>query len=146
MSSNVKVKQRYYRFAIVGVANTVIDFLLLFILHSLGLPTIISNIFSTSVAFVFSFFTNRSYTFNAADSTNVRSQLVKFTIVTLSSVWVLQGVIIAITEPWLLHYTTAQYAVLGAKLLATAGSLVYNYILYSAFVFPGGKRSPADKS
>ncbi|MFC7764908.1 GtrA family protein [Leucobacter soli] len=56
------------RFVLVGLANTAIDFGLLFALRALGVPLVPANMISTAVALAFSFFANRSFTFRAAGS------------------------------------------------------------------------------
>ena len=53
------------RFALVGGINTAIDIGLLFGLTTLGLPKLAANTVSTGLAFIFSFFANKSYTFRA---------------------------------------------------------------------------------
>jgi putative flippase GtrA len=123
------------RFVGVGVINTMIDFGVLFTLKAFGLPTIPSNIISTSAAFCFSFFANKKYTFKTTD-TDVRRELVLFIIVTLFGLWVLQSAIIALVTGLLSPLQLSQdTALLAAKLCATAGSLVWNYVLYSRVVF-----------
>jgi putative flippase GtrA len=136
----VPAPRRKLRFIAVGAINTLIDFALLFGLHSLGMPTLVANMFSTGTAFIFSFFANRSYTFEASEGVNLRTQAWKFAIVTLSSLWIVQGIIIAIAEPIFSQFFSAQYATLLAKLLATGASLVYNYYFYANFVFRHTKK------
>ena len=47
------------RFALVGGANTALDFLLLFLFVNLGVNKIVANYFSTSISLIFSFFANK---------------------------------------------------------------------------------------
>lgn len=120
------------RFAIVGGTNTAIDFGILFLLHGLGFNKYIANIISTSVAFVFSFFANRSFTFKSKK--DARKQAIPFLVVTLTGLWVLQPIVI-----WMvllpLQGLDQNIALFIAKLAATVVSLVWNYVLYSRFVF-----------
>ena len=54
------------RFAIVGGVNTALDFSILFILTMLfNVPKELANFISTFVAFLFSFFANKKYTFKS---------------------------------------------------------------------------------
>ena len=54
------------RFTIVGSINTVIDFSILFTLATLfNVPKELANFVSTFVAFLFSFFANKKYTFKS---------------------------------------------------------------------------------
>jgi putative flippase GtrA len=123
------------RFGTVGAANTAIDFGLLFILRSLGLPVISANIISTTTAFCFSFFANKKYTFRSRGG-NVKRELLLFVIVTLFGLWIIQNIIIQLSL-WVLHTTTIpeETSLLIAKVIATLVSLVWNYIMYSRVVF-----------
>ncbi len=120
------------RFVLVGGTNTAIDFGLLFLLHSLGLNKYVANIISTSVAFVFSFFANRSFTFKSTG--DAKKQVVPFLLVTLTGLWILQPAIIWFVSLFL-GTIDQNVALLIAKLAATAVTLVWNYTLYSRFVF-----------
>lgn len=123
------------RFIIVGGTNTVLDFALLFLFTGLGLNKFLANTLSTGVAFIFSFFANRSFTFKNK-SANVKRQFIWFSIITLSGLWLLQPLIIWLSTGFLESYTDNEQLVLFiAKLIATVFSLVWNYLLYSKVVF-----------
>ena len=132
MKALLKKHENKLRFALVGGTNTAIDFGILFLLHGLGVNKYVANIISTSVAFVFSFFANRSFTFKSKK--DARKQAIPFIIVTLTGLWILQPIVI-----WLvllpLQSLNQDMALFIAKLGATVVSLVWNYILYSKFVF-----------
>lgn len=132
----IKNKAEKLRFGAVGVINTLIDTGLLFALTSFGFPSIGANIISTSSAFIFSFFANRTFTFHASSST--KRQFILFVVITLFGLWVLQSIIIWIAMS-LLTTTTLEknFSLLIAKLLAVGVSLVWNYTMYSRFVFKG---------
>ncbi|MGB2787481.1 MAG: GtrA family protein [Candidatus Saccharimonadaceae bacterium] len=123
------------RFVAVGGINTAIDFGFLFLLKMIGLPVIAANIGSTSLAFIFSFFANKKYTFKSR-SKNVRRELILFVLVTLTGLWLIQGSII-----WFLMWLTngsgydESVRLLVAKLIATVVSLTWNYVFYSKLVF-----------
>ena len=123
------------RFAIVGGANTALDFLVLFIFVNLGIDKIVANYISTSVALVFSFFANKTFAFKNKSS-NAKKQFAIFLVVTLTGLWVLQPIIIWISSSMLEQYITNEsILLLVAKLVATVASLVWNYLLYSRLVF-----------
>jgi putative flippase GtrA len=127
--------QQKIRFLIVGSFNTLLDFALLFILKSLGLPVIAANLASTTISFCFSFFANKKYTFKATD-TNIKREILLFTIVTLFGLWVLQTIVIkVITLVFQPYGLSSDLILLGAKLLATVVTMVWNYVMYSRFVF-----------
>ena len=123
------------RFGIVGGVNTALDFGLLFIFKALGVPVEVANIISTGLAFAFSFFANKKYTFKTTD-TNVVREMVLFVIVTLTGLWGLQTIIIAgLHAPLTEMIKNTDVALLTAKLVATIASLTWNYVFYSRLVF-----------
>ena len=122
------------RFALVGGINTTIDIGLLFGLTTLGVPKLAANTVSTGLAFIFSFFANKSYTFRAQG--NVHQQLILFVVVTLAGLWGLQNGVIFCISPILASVIHAESLVLLlAKIIATGASLVWNYCLYDHVVF-----------
>lgn len=137
MQEILKKHETKLRFGVIGGFNTILDFGLLFVFSSLlGVPRGFANVLSTSVAFVFSFFANKRYTFKSSDKENVVRQMVLFTIVTLFGLWVIQGLIIHFLSPVIASFGfSSELALLGSKLVATIASLVWNYLLYSRVVF-----------
>ena len=125
------------RFALVGGINTLIDFGLLFAFSSLwGIPRGFSNILSTSVAFIFSFFANKRYTFKSTEKDNIVREMILFTVVTLFGLWIIQSLIIHSLTPFIASFGLSdELSLFVAKLVATAASLIWNYILYSKVVF-----------
>ena len=137
MQEILKKHETKLRFGVIGGFNTILDFGLLFAFSSLlGVPRGFANVLSTSVAFVFSFFANKRYTFKSSDKENVVRQMVLFTVVTLFGLWVIQGLIIHFLSPVIASFGfSSELALLGSKLVATIASLVWNYLLYSRVVF-----------
>ena len=123
MAKSPSKNRQKIRFLLVGGTNTAIDFGLLFILNAFGLPRVSSNTISTGVAFIFSFFANRNFTFSA-NSGNIKKQMTLFIIVTLFGLWVIQPIIISLISNLLV-----------GKIIATAVTLVWNYLFYSRLVF-----------
>lgn len=123
------------RFAIVGVANTALDFILLFLFVFLGIDKIPANYLSTSISFIFSFFVNKSFTFKSKTG-NVAKQFAVFIAITIIALWVIQPLIIwsvtAALEPTGWNEVITLFI---AKVLATVASLIWNYIFYSRLVF-----------
>lgn len=123
------------RFALVGGINTAIDFGILFFLVSTGLDKIPSNFISTSVAFIFSFFANKTFTFKST-SGNAKREFSLFLVVTLFGLWVLQPLVIYGVSSVAAPFNLSEAAVLfAAKIIATVVSLVWNYVMYSRVVF-----------
>lgn len=152
MEKLLKKHAEKIRFGVVGVISTAIDFVILFTLVALGLPAIASNFVSTSVAMVFSFFTNKSFTFKNTDKSTSK-HFVYFLVITIIGLWIIQPIIIEgvnlLLGPWFTNscpvkligellgsWFKASYLVLLiGKGLATVASLVWNYLLYRKFVF-----------
>lgn len=131
----MKNKSQLIRFGLIGVINTALDFGLLFILKSIGLMATTANIFSTSIAFVFSFFANKKYTFRSS-GTNIVHEMILFVAVTLFGLWVLQTGVIWLVLPHLSKLLrSSEMGLLVTKLIATAVSMTWNYILYDKLVF-----------
>jgi putative flippase GtrA len=131
----IKNSSQKIRFIAIGGINTAIDFGILFLLKSLGLPVVSANVISTSFAFCFSFFANKKYTFKT-DKANIKRELILFIVVTLFGLWVLQaGVIYLVTFLLSSSVLPENVILFTAKILATVVSLTWNYTLYSRVVF-----------
>jgi putative flippase GtrA len=137
------------KFGLVGVFNTLIDFTIYNILSSNGLTLVESNLVSTTVAMIFSFFANKRLVFKKAGGNLVR-EVVLFWLVTAFGVYVLQtGVIKLLTDIWvtplndlvaLAHtagVTTHDAFIIknGAKIIGTVVSLTWNFFMYKKVVF-----------
>jgi putative flippase GtrA len=131
----MKNNQQKFRFLAVGGFNTILDFSLLFIFKSLGLPILTSNILSTTIAFCFSFFANKKFTFKTS-GTDVRREIILFILVTLFGLWIIQtAIIIPLTHVLTSRHLSNELALLISKLIATAVTMVWNYLLYARLVF-----------
>jgi putative flippase GtrA len=123
------------RFGIVGVANTALDFIILFLLVGLGLDKIPANYISTSIAFIFSFFVNKSFTFKSKGG-NIPKQFLVFLGITMVGLWIIQPLIILGVGALLAGTGWSEGVILfAAKIVATVGSMIWNYLLYSRLVF-----------
>ena len=129
----MKKSTKPLRFIIVGIANTAIDFIVLLSLTAVGLPLVVANFISTSVALTFSFFANRSFTFGSTGKK--RSQALRFLLVTLVGLWVLQPIVLVLAVPVLEGMLAREASIVVAKLIATVVSMVWNYLLYDSLVF-----------
>ncbi len=142
------IVQRIIKFGLVGVVNTLIDFVIFNILSGkrFGFSKIKANLVSTTVAMTFSFLINKRFVFEA-NGGNYAMQVAAFLAVTAFGLYVLQNIVIyGLTEVWTFPGDLAtkilQRLGLGklfkpdfvmkntAKLAATAVSLVWNYLLY----------------
>lgn len=126
------------RFLFVGIANTTIDFVVLFSLTLfLGFPVVIANIFSTSIALIFSYVLNKKAVFSDNEPHSTK-QFTLFLIVTLSGLWVVQSIVITVLL-WTIHLLSDQQitavTLLICKGFATLITMVWNYVLYRRHVF-----------
>jgi putative flippase GtrA len=135
MEKLVRKHAEKIRFAIVGSANTAIDFSILFILVLFGVDKFLGNFISTSIALSFSFFANKKFTFK----TNGKSgylNILKFLLITIFGLWVIQPLIIFSIENIMVPTHIDKFIVLFiGKFLATIVTLIWNYLLYRKFVF-----------
>lgn len=123
------------RFVITGGANTAIDFAVLFTLTFLGVDKIIANYISTSCGLIFSFFANRSFTFQN-NGGNIKKQLLGFIPITIIGLWILQPVVIwGVTSALSSTLHNKALLLFVAKIFATLASLTWNYLFYSRLVF-----------
>lgn len=135
MSFDFKDKNEYIRilkFGLVGIMNTLVDWVIFFILHTLlGVNELISQPIAYACGIISSFIGNKFFTFKAKNKTTL-SETVRFLIVSLIALAVSEGVI------WLLSaklgWNEGIY-VYVAKLFATGASLVVNFIGNRFFVF-----------
>lgn len=117
------------KFGIVGVLNTLVDFVIYTILVFLFnmLPSISQGI-SYSAGIVNSFILNRRWTFKQAKESNTKKQAMKFILVNGVSLAASSFVIGLLT-------TTLGFNVIIAKLIVTALTQVINYLGYKLIVF-----------
>lgn len=140
MGQTVNKKSEIIRYGIVGSLNTALDVVLMLFFVSIGFEKITANYMSTSVAFLFSFFTNRSFTFKST-SGNISKQFGLFIAVTLTGLWILQPIIITVVDNFLINSAVSkETSLIFAKLTATIATVVWNYIFYSKIVFSVKKR------
>lgn len=129
-----KSRQKY-RFLAVGALNTLIDFSLFALLFWLLKMALFATFVSTTTALLFSFVANKNYTFQSARSRN-RRQFIKFLVVTIIGLWLLHPAIILLAQNFLTGDTvSAQTSAMVGKGIAIAMTMVWNYTLYSRFVF-----------
>lgn len=124
--------------------NTAVDFALFALLANIiGLHYIAANTISTGSALGLSFFLNGKLTFRS--KLNGKSAIL-FLITTLAGLWVLQPIVIALSEPLIRPFTTGipveDASLLLAKLVATGFSLTWNFLLYKYVVFSAAEASP----
>lgn len=139
-------------FSMVGVANTLIDLLLLNIgIFILGLPVLIANIISVNAAMLFSYTANNRWVFGGGRRLSAKKAL-SFAVITLLGLYGLQTIVIyMLTRHWLLAASIVTRVLEGlglvgyfsedfiiantAKVLATVVTAIWNFVLYKKYVF-----------
>jgi len=119
----------FFRFAIVGLANTIIDFGLFMLLYTkLGVDPILANIFAFLLAVTNSYFLNSRWTFDSSNHSISKSGFIRFIMISSA------GLVISITTIMVLD---GYMAVEMAKLLATGLTLIWNFTTSKLFIFNG---------
>jgi len=116
--------KRFIRFGVVGVMNTVVDFIVFFLVHSF-LGSIAGQIVSYAAGMLNSYFWNRRWTFGQK-RTRDYGQMLRFTAVNAA---------IAAGTALLLYLLEGHLPLAAAKLLVTAAGVFINYFLSRAWVF-----------
>lgn len=84
MSGSKNSNHRFIKFSLVGVSGTIVDFGFFNLFSVLiGLPVILSSIFSFSIAVVNNFYWNRVWTYPESKKVSLADQLTKFCIVSV---------------------------------------------------------------
>ncbi len=119
----------FFRFAMVGLVNTTIDFGLFMLLYAkLGFDPILANIFAFLLAVTNSYFLNSRWTFDSSKHSISLSSFIRFVMVSSA------GLAISITTIILLD---GYIAVEIAKLLATILTLLWNFTTSKLLIFNG---------
>jgi len=140
-------------FALLGVLNTILDFLLynIFTRAPFRWSRIQANLLSTTVAMTFSYTMNHIFVFSPATPL-VFERAIRFVAVTAFAMYVVQNVIIHIVSKFWLTPARVSYKIVRslelthkwsedfvskntAKLLATFASLLWNFLWYRFYVF-----------
>ena len=115
------------KFSLVGVVNTVVDYIIfLSSFYLLSLSIALANLLAFLVAVCLSYYLNSKFTFSEGASDRSLSKLLRF-IATSTTAFVLVTVVIYMLSDYMPVYI--------AKLLATGVSLVVNYSLAKLLVF-----------
>lgn len=145
------LRKQARRFIFVGSVATTTDIVLLNVVVMLtGLPPLVANLFSMTVATIFSYIMNRRYVFSDGEKSK-RKTIVPYALVTLFGVYGIQtlifGVLTYYGEPAsvaaanLISQLTgvslsASFLLLnGAKLFAVGVAAIWNFTLYRRTVF-----------
>ena len=128
------------RFALVGVANTTIDFVGFGVLAAVGVPLLLANFLSTSAGMTFGFFAHRTFSFRSERSW--RQTALPFLLTTATGLWLVQPVVIWLVGDLLMAASGSEGAMVRVwipKACAIGVALVWNFALYHFVVFPAAE-------
>lgn len=152
-------KKTISRFAILGVVNTILDFLIFNILRvvthtpsSQINKVVVINIISATCVATFSFFVSRSYVFKQKDTKT--HMIIPFIATNLFGIFVLQSLVIKLLLgpletpaefiqnlasiwhiPLVSNFSINFFDTNLAKVFATVVTLVWNYLIYNFVIF-----------
>lgn len=135
-------------FGLIGVFNTLFDMALYVVVQSLTGSIIIANIVATSAALIGSYILNSKLTFKTRKWT--AKSFILFVVVTIFGLWVLQTGVIYLLTPlmnvipeflWHLFGPLEHIVkILAPKVLATAVTLVWNFVWYNKVIFKNASK------
>ena len=138
-----KVDKKPIRFVLVGISNTVLDFLVLNILLFCKVNILFANTISTGIAMLYSFFMNKKWTFRNSGDNYIR-EVILFFIFTAIGIWVIQNGCIYLLNLIVPDFGLPEIIYNNAiKLAASIPSLTWNYLTYNRFVFTNNKKESA---
>ena len=137
------------RFALVGVANTATDFIVLLSLMSVwGMAAMPANIISTTCALIVSFTLNKKAVFPNGKPMTAR-MVALFVAVTLAGIWLVQTLIMSHLLELFKAWTGVEAGmmlvalIVAAKTIGIIAGSVWNYLWYSRLIFKKPTRSKA---
>ncbi|KFZ43228.1 membrane protein [Anoxybacillus sp. KU2-6(11)] len=125
-------KMMLVRFAVVGIGNTLVDFVVFFFLASIGVPYVFSQVCSYTAGMMNSYVWNRTWTFQVRKKASVQEflQFIFINLVSLSTTIVLL---------YLLH-KLAEMQLFSSKAVATVAGMAVNFAGSRFWVFERGRR------
>lgn len=138
-----QIDKKPIRFVLVGISNTVLDFVVLNVLLFCGINILFANTISTGIAMLYSFFMNKKWTFRNAGNNYIR-EVILFFIFTIIGIWVIQNGCIYLLNLIVPDFGLPEVIYNNAiKLAASIPSLTWNYLTYNRFVFTNNKKESA---
>jgi len=108
---------QFVSYNIVGIANTLVGFSIIFLLMFIGLSATLSNVIGYAIGAVLSYYLNKKYTFQS--STNSKTQALKF-----FTVLFVAYILNFITLQWLLEFLNPYLAQLISAAIYTLSSFI----------------------
>jgi putative flippase GtrA len=103
LKAQINDRKRFFRFAVVGVSGTIVDFSIFNLLSvAAGFPVIPSSIASFTVAVINNFIWNRQWTYPESKEKPLSDQLIKFSIVSILGLLIRTPLFALIEKPLIL--------------------------------------------
>jgi len=125
---------RFSRFLTVGAIGTALDFSLLVLLKSIGLPTLIANSISFSAGLINNFTWNRLWTFGDVQS-NWQRQLGQYTLISLFGLTLNNAIVLSLEVVFGFLLPNPELGYLPAKIVATGVVVFWNYFANRFWTF-----------
>jgi len=124
--------QQFIKFSLVGATNTIVDFILFYFftryVHWFSVHYLIANGFAFAVAVTNSYFINHYWTFNKKDSGHNLGEYIKFILVNVFTLFIVEVCLYFLIEQWQIYD-------LYAKIMIVLISAVSNFLLSKFLVF-----------
>ncbi len=131
-----KLNARMFKFMLVGFSGTVLDYSLLFLLKSLGAPTLLANTCSFTVGMLNNFYWNRHWTFSRTSASKTYlHQFAQYLLVSLVGLGINNLLLVGLEAPLGALLGNAYLGFLLAKITATAGAFIWNYLANLSWTF-----------
>ena len=118
---------RFLKFGIVGVLNTLVNWIIFFILNTLGMYYIFSNIIAYSISTIHSYLWNTLWVFKYKDKASTDTTF-KFIVLNIIGLCLNTGILYVLVDFFNLNK-------LFALIITTAIVMIINYVVNKVWVF-----------
>jgi len=136
---NTRELGRFTRFLTVGAVGTFLDFSLLTLLKTLGLPTLLANSLSFTAGVINNLTWNRLWTFAYSKESDWRVQFASFALVSLIGLGLNNLIVFSLENPLGQLLGQLDYGYLPAKVIATGMVVFWNYFANRTWTFRKNK-------
>ncbi|MBQ8681480.1 MAG: GtrA family protein [Bacilli bacterium] len=126
--STIDLLAQIFRFGIVGVISTLIDFIFLYVFRDLcRLPLILSNTLAFCISVIYNYMASKTFVFNVDNSKDSRKVFIKFIIFSVIGLGISNILMEVFTNVINWYY-------LVAKVVATLIVMIFNFVTRKKFL------------